>query len=314
MKHDDNKSTSSMENHHHQQQQPSFTLKPTDDGVQVEMRVPDEPWTLLRPWKKIDPLPSSSLSLSSSSKVLSMTDALSTNTSMAPVMATSSSSALVGSTSTTTRTTNTTDDDDDDSTMANGTRKAPIKYITETIKIECRPCETTGPEQGARALIMGPNPLSIVACTNRLAVHDREEMSQVLVHELVHAYDVKRLRLDFSDCESMAYSEVRAAREAECFSSSSSSSSSSTSSNMMLSGPFNLLREYCVKQQAIAATHNLFPAPRGRNCVRAVFATAFNDPRPFSPDEVRQFVQRNQIPTNSTSSNNKNNYPSRSHK
>jgi hypothetical protein len=108
---------------------------------------------------------------------------------------------------------------------------------------------------------MGPTPLSIVACTNRLTPNHKDEMAEVLTHELLHAYDVKRLQLDFTDCESMAYSEVRAAREAEC-------------------ANWNMMKEYCVNQKAIAATHNLFPAT-GRNCVRQVFSAAYADKRPF---------------------------------
>ncbi|CAB9504733.1 Mitochondrial inner membrane protease ATP23 homolog [Seminavis robusta] len=227
-----------QQQHKQEEQHPSFSLKPIDEGVQVDLRVPDEPWSLLKRWNRIAPPPQEETSRSGGL------------TFPAPVLATSSS-------------------------LSNTT--TPIRYTTETIRIECRPCEETGPEQGARALIMGPNPLSIIACTNRLAVHDRAEMSEVLVHELVHAYDVRRLRLDFSDCESTAYSEVRAAREAECYTGSKWAPT--------------LLQEFCVKQRAIAATNNVFPT-WGRKCVRSVFADAYKDPRPFSQDDLRQYVLR----------------------
>lgn len=223
-------------------EQPSFRLKPVEDGVQVEMRIPDKPYELPQRWAKVAP--------SASNKNHNPQPSL-----MAPVLATSSSAPS----------------------------PRAQNYVTETIQIECRPCETVGPEKGARALIMGPTPLSIVACTNRLTPGDKDEMSQVLVHELLHAYDVKRLNLDFTDCESMAYSEVRAAREAECYSGQTS----------RLAPTF--LKEYCVKQKAIAATHNLFPS-RGRQCVRAVFEAAYKDPRPFSGEELQNYVQKTFVP------------------
>jgi len=84
-----------------------------------------------------------------------------------------------------------------------------------TIELKCRRCETTGPEAGARAFLMGPEPLSIVLCHNRIH-SDADEVEEILTHELIHLYDVQTLQLDLADCETVAYSEVRAAREAEC--------------------------------------------------------------------------------------------------
>lgn len=84
-----------------------------------------------------------------------------------------------------------------------------------TIELKCRRCDTTGPEAGARAFLMGPDPLSIVLCHNRIDSEPRE-VEEILTHELTHLYDVQTLKLDLADCETVAYSEVRAAREAEC--------------------------------------------------------------------------------------------------
>lgn len=61
---------------------------------------------------------------------------------------------------------------------------------------------------------MGPDPLSIVVRSNR--VQNSQEMEELVLHELIHIYDVRKLQLNLKDCESLAYSEVRAAREAEC--------------------------------------------------------------------------------------------------
>ena len=60
------------------------------------------------------------------------------------------------------------------------------KKIT-TIAIECVKCGSdTRAESGARAYVRGPEPLSIVLCSNRLG--SQREVDEVLVHELVHIY------------------------------------------------------------------------------------------------------------------------------
>jgi len=245
---------------HHQrvdQEQPSFQLKPVHDGVEVVMRLPELPFVLPKRWTQVTPTQDEDEQDTARKSFLT------------PVLATSASAMEETNSNTPNHSHN------------NHTTAGSTKFLTETIKIECRPCATTGPEQGARALIMGPTPLSIVACTNRLTPNDQEEMDQVLTHELLHAYDVKQLHLNFSDCESMAYSEVRAAREAECsISSSHFGNASSTTATGGWASPAAFLKQYCVKQKAIAATHNLFPR-QGRNCVRTVFNKAYADPRPF---------------------------------
>jgi hypothetical protein len=135
----------------------------------------------------------------------------------------------------------------------------------ESLQIECRPCASVGPESGARAFVMGPTPLSIVLCSNRLTYQTPEEMEQVLVHELVHIYDVRvqRLELRGGNCENLAYSEVRAAREAEC-------------KDAWLAG------RYCIPQKAVQATANLFPAAQAKACMQRVFDAAMADTAPFA--------------------------------
>lgn len=130
-----------------------------------------------------------------------------------------------------------------------------------SVSIACQQCSNTGPEGGARAYVRGPNPLSIVLCSNRL--HNASEVQEVLVHELIHVYDMRR-GLDFHDCHQLAYSEVRAARDAECRSS---------------LNRFTL--SYCVKERAGHATNNMFPHQEGRNCVGRVLEAALADRSPF---------------------------------
>ena len=135
-----------------------------------------------------------------------------------------------------------------------------------TIELKCRKCGNSGPEAGARAFLMGPNPLSVILCHNRVN-SDRAEVEEILTHELIHLYDVQTLRLDLRECETLAYSEVRAAKAAECRSS-----------------WHPHLQSYCVKQKAICATNNLFPS-EGRACIQKVFEHAFRDNRPFERHE-----------------------------
>ena len=132
----------------------------------------------------------------------------------------------------------------------------------ESLKIECRPCSNTGPESGARAFVMGPSPLSIILCSNRLSYHDSTEMEQVLVHELVHVYDIRVHQLDLRSCENLAYSEVRAARDAEC-------------KDAWLAG------RYCVPNKAYMATANLFPPKEAKACMARVFDDAMADTAPL---------------------------------
>ena len=135
-----------------------------------------------------------------------------------------------------------------------------------SVSIACQQCSNTGPEGGARAYVRGPNPLSIVLCSNRL--HNPAEVQEVLVHELIHVYDMRR-GLDFHDCHQLAYSEVRAARDAECRSS---------------LNRFTL--SYCVKERAGHATNNMFPHQEGRNCVGRVLEAALADRSPFQKGVV----------------------------
>ena len=61
---------------------------------------------------------------------------------------------------------------------------------------------------------------------------------EALTHELIHGYDYKLKRCDFSTCNGLAYSEVRAAREAECKN----------------AYPFDFLNRWCIRRYAADAT------------------------------------------------------------
>ena len=163
-------------------------------------------------------------------------------------------------------------DNDDDNNRnnnisSNNTNNDDTLTQDLTIELKCRKCASSGPEAGARAFLMGPSPLSVIVCHNRIQ-SNVEEVEEILTHELVHLYDVQTLQLDLQQCENLAYSEVRAAKHAECRDA--------------------YLQKYCVKQKAICATNNLFPV-EGRKCIQKVFHKAFEDNRPFQKDEKPEF-------------------------
>jgi Peptidase M76 family len=195
--------------------------------------------------------------------------------------------------------------------------------VTEGMSLQCRHCGSTGPEGNARAFVMGPTPLSIVVCHNRLqhngtpkssffapfSSHESNaaattdslpkfsklaeaEMSEILTHELTHIYDVRQLHLDLTSCHDLAYSEVRAAREAECASltaaaAATTAAATDTSSPFMFSSSSshnyrNNAQKECVQSTATAATHNLFALKQAQSCVQSVLDRAYADHRPFS--------------------------------
>lgn len=126
------------------------------------------------------------------------------------------------------------------------------------IRISCRPCDATGVEGVSRGFMMN-HPLEMVLCTNRM---NKTDVKEVLRHEAIHAHDYHHGTVDFSTCKGVAYSEVRAAREAEC-----------DMQSRYLVGPLSVFADMCVKQHAVDATNNVFPG-QGRKCVDAVFDEA----------------------------------------
>jgi Peptidase M76 family len=60
----------------------------------------------------------------------------------------------------------------------------------------CEVCPSTGPGAGARAYFM-LDPATIVLCVNQMH-RGKDEVEEVLVHELVHAYDFCAAKRDLS--------------------------------------------------------------------------------------------------------------------
>lgn len=86
----------------------------------------------------------------------------------------------------------------------------------------------------------------------------------------MHVYDVHYRNWDLTNCYTLAKSEVRAAREAECADAS-----------------LSFTKRYCAKEKARVATKNMFP-DLGNKCVAAVFEEAMADKAPFFDKERSQ--------------------------
>jgi len=89
----------------------------------------------------------------------------------------------------------------------------------------------------------------------------------------VYCIDVHSRKMDLRDCKQLAYSEVRAAREAECF-------------NSLTAFTANI----CAKDKAVNATRNMFPES-GRKCVCDIFDEAIKDHAPFEKNTEKGFNQ-----------------------
>ena len=149
----------------------------------------------------------------------------------------------------------------------NGKLKEIISIIQKKvggINVSCRPCGSEGVEAGARAFLTNSVPLTVTLCTNRLK-NEKKDVEEALMHELVHAYDYVHGRCDFSTCNGLAYTEVRAAKEAEC-------------SGMY---PIPWFKANCIKNHATKSTANLFPMKDSIQCVEKVYDLAIKDNAPF---------------------------------
>ena len=139
-----------------------------------------------------------------------------------------------------------------------------LHILLERVGVEpilsCRKCKDTGAEGKSRALLLN-SPLEIVLCTNRLT---KDHYQEAITHELIHAFDFTTRRYDFSTCEGLARSEVRAAREAEC------------AKEIHFFG----IKNRCIQRKATKSTETLHPT-NGEGCVRKVLFQAMRDLAPF---------------------------------
>lgn len=153
--------------------------------------------------------------------------------------------------------TSTKDSSTKDEPQAMVLQKLFASLSSSKVPVRCKVCSDEGTEANSRAYISS-NPLQITLCSNRLRGKDYGE---VLAHEATHAFDFINKKCDFSTCEGLAYSEVRAARNAECLDS------------------WSWRRRSCIERSATAATANLFPR-QAKECVAQVLEAALADNSP----------------------------------
>jgi hypothetical protein len=182
-----------------------------------------------------------------------------------PTNSTTTATTATNTTTTTTTNTNTTNTTN---TTANDTTASLLMY--------CRHCTKKGVEGSARAFIAAPPP-QLVFCTNRLK--SKKALEEVFVHEMIHAVDYCTRAMDLTECEALACSEIRAAREAECLTAMELEWNGKTLDTPWPVSAFT--KKGCTKRLATAATQNMFPGHVGETCVEKMFEQCYKDRVPF---------------------------------
>ncbi|KAH6559906.1 hypothetical protein BASA50_008995 [Batrachochytrium salamandrivorans] len=152
--------------------------------------------------------------------------------------------------------------------MAQELQKSGCPFKPEHFK--CLPCDVT--RAGGFAPAYG-----IVLCQNQFV--DKTHMADVMVHELVHAYDYCTVKIDSDKKEHFACTEIRAAAlSGEC-----------RMTQEFLRGNFGFAKHFqeCVRRRAIMSLKQS-PIWQGdqvaEDAVRSVWSKCFNDLAPF--DEI----------------------------
>lgn len=114
----------------------------------------------------------------------------------------------------------------------------------------------------------------IVVCSNTVLLQD--EVDQVLIHELIHAYDQCRAaNLDWADCAHHACSEIRAGNlSGDCY-----------FKREMLRGYFELQKhqQNCVQRRSLksVAMNPNCPGSKAVESIDKVWDTCYKDTQPF---------------------------------
>ncbi|TYZ57738.1 hypothetical protein PybrP1_001236 [[Pythium] brassicae (nom. inval.)] len=146
----------------------------------------------------------------------------------------------------------------------------------QKINFVCLECRDDGPEGRARAFFSAPPP-TVVFCANRL--HSEREVEETMVHELIHAYDFTVRKMDLTKSDLLACSEIRSARESECF-------QKATLLAALLPDVefFNKssrwLHMRCVREHAVRSTQSMFPV-EAQSEVDKMFTQCYADNSPF---------------------------------
>jgi hypothetical protein len=124
---------------------------------------------------------------------------------------------------------------------------------------------------------LGQSSPVIVLLPERIHGGERE-IRELLSHELVHAYDHCVLRRDLTQCEELACSEIRAAREAECAGFETHLIKGMFCRNMAPGTQYCLdIKRSCVERIAVRSTKSVFGQEQAAMCVKAVFDRCMGD-------------------------------------
>jgi hypothetical protein len=175
-------------------------------------------------------------------------------------------------------------DDADDSHDVDGPRSGGGRTTNVSIPLICRPCAWTGQESKVRAFVTD-NPMTMVFCNGRC----ENDLETILVHELTHLFDVHRLHLNLRECHDLAYSEIRAAKFAECHRQHDRSpvvdGTSSNHHHTTTNGNDVAKVAKCIRRRAQAATSMAMPQqePQAvKSCIEDAYHRAMRDNRPFA--------------------------------
>ncbi|XP_057312834.1 mitochondrial inner membrane protease ATP23 homolog isoform X1 [Hydractinia symbiolongicarpus] len=135
----------------------------------------------------------------------------------------------------------------------------------ENKRLLCEPCDSK--------LFGGfdPDAKEVILCENNLS--SQEQYNTILTHELVHAYDVCRVKYDTNNLRHLACSEIRAANlSGDC--------------SFWKEKPTSVKAHYqtCVKRKAVESILCMKNISRGKaeQIVDSVFTECFKDTAPFS--------------------------------
>ena len=138
----------------------------------------------------------------------------------------------------------------------------------QNLKLICKRCGMESIERSARAFFSSNGTdHSVTICENRIKTQDA--FDQTLKHEMIHAVDYCKRGMDFSDCDMLACSEIRAAKYAEC-------------ENFPGFFDLNFGPKYsCAASTAKRATTAGHCKEEGEECVERMMNKCFRDTVPF---------------------------------
>ena len=143
-----------------------------------------------------------------------------------------------------------------------------------------------------------------------------QEMDEIITHELIHIYDVRQLHLNLVKCHDLAYSEIRAAREAECsrynpvINHSPPPPPPPDPTSPRLQHQYQHFHD-CVRTRATTATKNIFPSFRAHQCIRNVYTAAMADVRPLVPNDNSASTTATATPPNPSLTSHEDSYVSK---